>query len=284
MGLHAEIDPPGQTVTIDAPGAVLRGTLIAPPGGTPALAVLINAATGVPAAWYRPFAQWLARERSAAVLIWDYRDFGASGTVYHSRATMTDWGVTDPVAAREWMERRFPGLPLWVIGHSLGGLALAFQPGIERIARAITVAAGPGHVSEHPWPFRWQARLLWSLAGPLSVQMLGYLPGRRLGLGSDLPAPVFAQWRRWCTDRRSLPADPDLPPRPVPGLVCPVTLVAMADDVMIPPHAVWRLGEWMPQASVTRLLIDPAAEGCGPVGHIALFSPRHAGLWPRLIG
>jgi predicted alpha/beta hydrolase len=54
---------PARTLTespvgIAAPGDRLAGTLIA--ASDPEVAVLIAAATGVPAAFYRPFARWLA--------------------------------------------------------------------------------------------------------------------------------------------------------------------------------------------------------------------------------
>ncbi|WP_333829623.1 alpha/beta hydrolase family protein [Pararhodobacter sp.] len=270
-----------EAIRIDSKGARLAGTLIAPPA--PALAVMINAATGVPAAYYRPFAEWLSQERNAACLIWDYRDFGASGSIHGSQANMTDWGVTDASTARFWLRNRFPALPLWVIGHSLGGMTVPFQPGLGQIDRLITVAAGAGHVSDHPWPFQAQARALWYLLGPAAARLLGYLPGRALGLGNDLPAPVFRQWRRWCTDRRSLPGDPDLPVPERPGLVCPVKLVAIADDVMIPPAAVWRMGAWMPAATVSKQVITPADYGLTSVGHIAPFAARNRALWGDII-
>jgi len=270
-----------ETIRIDSPGAQLAGRLFTPEN--PALAVVINPATGVRAGHYRPFAEWLSLELQAAVLIWDYRDFGASGDARRSDATMTDWGITDATAARAWLHNRFPSLPLWVIGHSLGGMALPFQPGLDQIARAITVAAGPGHVSDHPWPFQLLARMLWFAVGPASVAVLGYLPGRALGLGHDLPAPVFRQWRRWCLDRRSLMGDPDLPPPDHPGLTCPVKLVAISDDVMIPPQAVWRLGDWMPAATLTRQTLTPANYGLKNIGHIGPFAPKKRALWPDLI-
>ncbi len=281
---------------IAAPNAILRGTLIAP--AAPERAILINAATGVPAAFYRPFALWLAETRRAAVLIWDYRDFAGSAArdtapeapsgaarTRLSRATMTDWGIHDAQAARAWLRAAMPGLPLWLIGHSLGALTLPFQQDLDQIDRLVAVAAGPVDVPDHPWPFRVQAWALWHLAGPLAVAALGYLPGRRLGLGSDLPAGVFRQWRRWCTRPASLPGDPDLPGLAQPGLAAPVRLVALADDVMIPPGCVWRLADWLPQAArIDRCLIDPAAHGLPAVGHIAPFAPRNRALWPALLG
>lgn len=268
---------------IPAPGAKLRGTLFLPP--KPAAAVMVNGATGVPAGFYAPFARWLAGT-GYAVLIWDYRDFGASGrpgAARRSAATMTDWAIADPVAVRAWMAARLPGLPLWVVGHSLGGMALPFQPRADSLARIVAVAAGPVHLRDHPWRFRPQAAALWYLAGPLALAALGYLPGRRLGLGSDLPAGVFRQWRRWCTTRASLAGDPDLPGLAQPGPRCPATLIALADDAMMPPAAVRRLADWLPEARVEHRLLDPADFGLGRVGHIAAFAPRNRALWPALL-
>lgn len=273
--------PEGEAISIENAGVRLAGRLFTPPD--PVLCVVINAATGVRARYYTAFAQWLGAERNAAVLIWDYRDFGASGDPRRSKASMADWGVHDATQARRWLRRRFPDLPLWVIGHSLGGMTLAYQSDLHQIARAITVAAGAGHVSDHPWPFQAQARALWYLLGPLSVAALGYLPGRALRLGHDLPAPVFRQWRRWCTDRRSLPGDASLPTPERPGLTCPLKLVALADDVMIPPQAVWRLGAWMPGAAIRHQLLTPADFGLEAVGHIGAFAPANRALWPALI-
>lgn len=268
-------------VTIDAPGAALIGTLTSV--SQPTLAVSINGATGVPASFYLPFARWLALEKNAAVLTWDYRDFGKSGTPYHSAATMTDWAITDPTATRLWLEARFPGTPLWVIGHSLGGMGLAFQPGTERLDRIITVAAGHGHISAHPWPFRIYAYLLWYLFGPLSTALLGYLPGRRLNLGNDLPKGVFWQWRAWLLDRRSLPADPKLGGIKNPGYQGAITLIALADDPMIPPGSVRKMASWHPNAQCEHTVLTPATFGLTSIRHIHAFAARNSAVWPSLI-
>ena len=270
-----------EQVSIPGPGGRLAGRLFAVPD--PRLAVVINAATGVPAGFYAGFARWLAADRQAAVLVWDYRDFAASGNPRRSRATMADWGVHDAAAARGWLAARLPGLPLWVIGHSLGGLALPFQPGLEGIARAVIVAAGPVHLSDHPWPLRLGIASTWWGHGPLLTAAFGYLPGRRLFLGADIPGPAYWQWRRWCAHRGSCLSDPAMPPLASEALTCPVTLVALADDGMVPPAAVWRLADWMPKAAMTRRLIAPADHGIATLGHIAAFAGRNHAVWPALV-
>lgn len=269
-------------VIIPGPGGPLAGRLIAAPD--PVLAVVINAATGVPARYYAGFARWLAETRHAAVLIWDYRDFGASGNPRRSQATMADWGVHDAAAARRWLAARVPAVPLWVIGHSLGGLALPFQPKLDGVSRAIIVAAGPVHLAEHPWPLRIGIASMWHGHGPLLTAAFGYLPGRRLFLGADIPGPAYWQWRRWCARRGSCLADPDMPPLASDNLTCPVTLIALADDGMVPARAVWRLSDWMPKATVTRRLLTPSDHGLTGIGHIGAFAARNRAVWPALLG
>lgn len=263
------------------PGAVLRGLLALPP--EPALLVTINGATGVPARFYQPFARWLAAERNAAVLTWDYRDFGASGAPYRSSACMTDWVLHDPVTVRQALRARFPGLPLWLIGHSLGGIAAGFQADIGDLDRVITVAAGHGHISDHPPGMRIRASLLWYLLGPVSTAALGYLPARWLGLGLDLPKGVFWQWRRWLLDRGGPPADPALGGLRRPGITGPLTLIALSDDTMLPPASVERMRAWHPGAEIDYRLIRPGDAGLAAIGHIQAFHSRNAVLWPRLI-
>jgi predicted alpha/beta hydrolase len=267
------------SVTIDQPGAPLAGRLFLPLGKAPREAVQISAATGVPAGYYAGFARWLAG-RGHAVLTFDYSHTDAPR---RARVTMSDWGVRDVTAARLWLAGRFPGLPMLAIGHSLGGLCLPFQGGLDLVSRAICVAAGPVHLSDHPWRDWLGIASTWHGHGPALTAALGYLPGRRMGLGADIPGPVYWQWRRWCSRRGSCRADPLMPPFQGDSLAAPVTLVAFSDDGLVPPAAVWRLAEWLPRASVERRLISGVDHGLARIGHIAAFAPRNAAVWPALV-
>jgi predicted alpha/beta hydrolase len=139
------------------------------------------------------------------------------------------------------------------------------------------------HLSEHPWPLRAGIASMWHGHGPLLTAAFGYLPGRRLFLGADIPGPAYWQWRRWCARRGSCLADPGMPPLASGNLTCPVTLVAFADDGMVPARAVWRLSDWMPQAPVTRRLVTPADHGLTAIGHIGAFAGRNRAVWPALL-
>ena len=275
-----------EPVAIAAPGAELAGQLYRP-RRRPAAAVVLNGATGVPQAYYRHFATWLAAERGLACLTYDYRDFGASarGGLRDSRASMRDWAMLDQPAARAEMRRRLPGVPLWVIGHSLGGMMVPLQTGISDIRRMIAVASGLVHHRDHPWPYQALARLFWFGHVPLLVRALGYLPGRAVGFGADLPAQVYWDWRRWCTSPQSyLPETGAGLPRPDWGRSgAPVDLIGLADDPVIPSVSVARLAPVYRGGALRRHLLAPGEFGLRSVGHLGAFARANRALWPAIL-
>ncbi len=265
-------------------GAELVGRLYRP-DTDPVAAVVLNSATGVFQTFYTYFARWLAAERGIACLTYDYRDVGRSwsGPLRASTADMSDWGIRDQVAARRAMSRAMPNAPLWIVGHSLGAMLLPNQPETETIERVIGVASGMVHYSDHPWPYRALAMNFWFTIGPLATAICGYLPGKRLGFGEDLPSDVFWQWRKWCTSRGFNAGD--IGPRlPAPNWAsdAKVRLHAFADDDLIPSHCVDRLAEnYAGKAEV--VLIDPKKHGLDCVGHLSAFSRRNRALWPLFL-
>lgn len=275
----------GQEIAIGAGGNRLFGRLFLP-AGAPQAAVVLNGATAVPQRFYRHFARWLAEERGMACLTYDYSGFGASaaGHVKTSAATMVQWAMVDQPAARGAMRSALPGVPLRVIGHSLGTMLLPLQQDIADIARVTAVASGLVHVSDHPWPYRALAWLFWHGHAPLAARLMGYLPGRALGLGADVPAGVYWQWRHWCTRQGSyLPDCGRTLPRPDWSRCgAPVDFITFSDDQMAPPPSVWRLAE-VYGGQQRRHLLRPADFGLASIGHLDAFSRRCAAVWPVLV-
>ncbi|MEM7524506.1 MAG: alpha/beta fold hydrolase [Pseudomonadota bacterium] len=279
------------TTKIEADGATLSGIWCEPPGATDAVAVL-HGATGAPQRYYRHFARWLAEERGVACLTYDYRDFGASATgpVRASRATMADWGIKDQAAALSAATDRaaMTDAPVWVIGHSLGGFMTSFHANAGAIDRLIAVASGPVHVSDHPLRYLPLALAFWYGFGPAVAALTGIMPGRLFGAGpgANLPAPVYWQWRRWCTSRDFFACDIArglMPPPDPERFQGRLKMIAVADDDTIPPHTVWRLARHYPEAWRSQLTLKPEAYGLGDVGHLGAFARRNAALWPDII-
>jgi predicted alpha/beta hydrolase len=276
----------GEDLDIRSDGALLRGRIVRPKS-TPRAALVLHGATGAPARFYRAFADWAAAERDLAVLTYDYRDFGASlrRPIRGSRATLADWGRHDQAAALATLARMYPDTPLWVLGHSVGGLWLGWHEAMSRVTRAITIGAGLTHVTDHPWRYQWKARMFWSPPVRALARAAGYLPGGMVGLGADLPRGVYEDWRRWCTTPgwhlsdvgRTLPLpDPNL----VKGRL---RMIAVADDDLVPPAAVWRARALYPEAMKEQLVLRPADFGLDSIGHIPPFQRRNAVLWPAIL-
>ncbi len=275
-----------EDVSFDSGDHRLQGKLFRP-SAEPKAIVILNGATGVPARFYRAFAMWLATEKNLACLTYDYRDFGASAqrSLRQSTATMADWGVHDQQAARDFAVSQVPKAPIWIIGHSLGALCLPFQKELDQISRVIAVASGPVHVREHPWPYQILARLFWFGHAPVATWLAGYMPGKKLGLGADLPAGVYWQWRRWCTrtDFFVREIGSQLPQPDWTGMKADMKFVAMADDVMMPPRSVWKLMEFYPAARKEQVVLRPKEFGLAKLGHIEAFAEKNSAVWDAIL-
>jgi len=242
-----------EDVSFDSGDHRLQGKLFRP-SAEPKAIVILNGATGVPARFYRAFAMWLATEKNLACLTYDYRDFGASAqrSLRQSTATMADWGVHDQQAARDFAVSQVPKAPIWIIGHSLGALCLPFQKELDQISRVIAA---------------------------------GYMPGKKLGLGADLPAGVYWQWRRWCTrtDFFVREIGSQLPQPDWTGMKADMKFVAMADDVMMPPRSVWKLMEFYPAARKEQVVLRPKEFGLAKLGHIEAFAEKNSAVWDAIL-
>jgi predicted alpha/beta hydrolase len=274
----------GETVEFRSGFARLSGTLFRPSQKV-SKAIILHSATGVPHRYYRHFAAWLSQDQSAMVLIYDYRDFGASRyqSTRKSVSTMRDWMVHDQSAAQAYLRKL---CPLWVIGHSLGGLGLPLQDQAHQIERAIFVASGAVHISDHPWSYWPMPLSFWYGHGALTTKLFGHMPGWALGQREGIPKGVYDQWRGWCTRRDFMDRDiaDGLLPRPDPDRVkARIKFVAVSDDVMVPPRAVWRLMQQYPEAKKSQLTLKPRAFGLRKIGHIAAFSRAAMACWPSIV-
>ncbi len=278
--------PQGASTTqVDFDGGRLAGMLTQPPD-TPQGRILVAGATGVPQRFYRHFAAWLAMEHRQSVLTFDYSGFGASARTLtrDCTATMVDWGLRDVSAALGALQAYTVSGPTVLIGHSLGGLLLSRMPGLLGVDKIICVASGPVHLGDHPWPYRALATSFWYGHGPLMVRALGYLPGRLSGFGTDLPASVYWQWRKWCIRKGSFATDDSVPAAAEPAFCGHARFVASADDPMVPPAAVWRLMKEHPAAWHSQATLQPSVANIRTIGHLRMFSPEGRSLWPQILG
>jgi hypothetical protein len=125
---------PPKTVHFDAvDGRSLTGSLFVP-DGPPHATLLVNSGTGIPRRFYARFAAHAA-DRGVAALTYDYRGVGdsAPASLRDDDARYRDWGQQDIPGAIDWLTRRFPGGPLYAVGHSTGGQQLGLAPNVNRV-------------------------------------------------------------------------------------------------------------------------------------------------------
>jgi predicted alpha/beta hydrolase len=255
-------------------------------GGAGRGAVIVNSATGVRRQFYRRFSEYLAGQGSA-IVTYDYRGIGDSGadkTPNGLKARMRDWALLDAYSVLEWTADRYLGKKITVIGHSFGGQCLGLLENYERIDRIVLVGAQSGYWGHFAGFRKFRLWLLWYAGFPALTRLLGYFPGKRLGLGEDLPAGVALEWARWCRQRHYLMDDlgPELPSY-FESLKAPILAYKISDDSYAPDGAVDALLDYYRAAPVKVRSVSPGDCGVKGIGHFGLFrEPLKETLWAEI--
>ena len=110
------------------------------------------------------------------------------------------------------------------------------------------------------------------------------MPGRRLGLGEDLPREVMLQWSRWTRMPHYFYDDPTIHAGQRAARVdLPLLVLGFDDDPWANPVAIDLLLGPLVNASVERQQLTPAEAGVPTIGHMGFFRKRCAAtLWPRV--
>ncbi len=253
-------------------GYELGATLFAPEGAPRAI-VLVASAMGVRRQFYAPFAAFLA-EAGLAVLTLDYRGIGESRptTLRGFDTSLHDWAELDLAAAVDELRKRFPGLPLAWVGHSVGGQLMGFVANAN-VAAALFVGSQSGYWKHWDGVHRLKMAALWHAAIPSVLPFAGYFPSKQFGLGEDLPAGVAREWASWGRDPDYLLVHA----RERSGAeflryTGPLRAIAISDDDFAPKRAVEALVDCYPFARSELVVVHPDEIGAAKIGHFGFFS------------
>jgi predicted alpha/beta hydrolase len=275
--------PVGEPVTFRCrDGLELRGH-IWPARQEAVASVIINPATGVLARYYHYYADFLAGE-GFDVLTYDYRGIGLSrpASLRGCRYRWRDWGEQDFDAALRLMTERRSGLPLQVVGHSIGGYLPGLSPEASRIGRMLTVGAQYAYWRDYAAEHR--ARLLWRwhVVMPVLTAICGYFPGKRLGWLEDLPAGVANEWSfRGGRMELTHPAEERGEVlRRFASVTAPILAISVTDDDIGTRAAIRRTLSYYSNAERIEASLPPSFYGLEAIGHFSLFHSKHArGFW-----
>jgi predicted alpha/beta hydrolase len=256
------------------------------PAREPRGGVIVAPAMGVDQAYYRPLAEWLSGE-GFAVATFDYRGTGASrrGRLRGFATDIFEWARLDATAVLEELARRVATAAICWIGHSLGGQIFPLLGNRDRVQRLVTVAAGSGYWRENASPLRRRAWWLWYFVAPLAMALVGYFPGKRLGIVGDLPLGVMKQWRRWCIDPRYLVgAEGPEVAESFAGVTQPVIAISFTDDDFMSRRNVESLHGFFTGTSVRHVRLRPEDVGARRIGHFGFFRRELAEpLWRPIL-
>lgn len=267
---------------IAADGYVLGGARFA--ASAPLKGRLIVAgATAVPQGFYKRFAQF-ASSRGFDTLTFDYRGIGLSrpASLAGFRMDLLDWGRLDLAAAVEVMAS--DDVPLYVIGHSYGGHAFGLLPNHRRVAGFYVFGTGAGWHGYMPPAERLRVLFMWKLVLPLLTWWKGYCPWKMLGIGEDLPADAYRQWRYWCQFPHYFFDDPAMRgiEQEFASVRTPIRAANALDDLWASPQSRDAFIQGYRNAPLTREDLDPRRAG-GKVGHMGYFRQTAEPLWEGVL-
>ncbi|MDN4058997.1 alpha/beta fold hydrolase [Massilia sp. YIM B02769] len=250
---------------------------------TPRGVVLVHPATAVTQGYYEAFARYLCG-LGLHVVTYDYRGTGASrpAQLRGFEVSMSDWMLEDVGAVTRWARLRFPALPLLAVGHSVGGHAIGISPDTAHLRAALLVATHAGITRTILG--RAERLRVWCVMrvlAPLLCGLLGYMPGRRIGLGEDLPRGVMLEWSRWTTLPRYFFDDAALEAaRRMSRVAIPLLVFGFDDDPWANPGAMDILLSGYTSAPLERRQFNARSLGLPGVGHMGFFRRRcEATLW-----
>ncbi|MGB5811050.1 MAG: alpha/beta fold hydrolase [Polyangiales bacterium] len=235
---------------IDAPDgrvSILRATPASPRG-----VALLLPAMGVAAGYYAKFAETLAEQGMAAAVL-ERRGEGEHET---KPARGVDFGYQELLGdldlALHSLRNEYPGLPVILVGHSIGGhlamLQLALKP--ESIDAVALIATATPHHAPYEGAARWKVRLGTRMIRVVS-SVMGYYPGHRIGFGGLQPKTLMREWTdmarsgRYALQGSSLDIEAALKDLSIPALA----LVIDGDEVA-PPRACEPIANKLPKDQV----------------------------------
>lgn len=274
---------PMKNITIPATDAYPLAASLFEPVSTPIPTVVcINSAGGVKRDFYKKFASFLT-EAGFLCLTWDVRGIGGSRPVRMRgfEASFEDWAAKDYQGVLQWLRHQYPKRPIAVVGHSIGGAYPGMILDHEGIVGLLTVGTQGAYYKDWHPAIKRKLYFQWHIMMPLLTKLVGYFPGRRLGMLEDIPAGVVRDWharRKYPTIQEHHAAEGK--PSGYHLLKMKMRVIGIADDPIGTPQSIKRFLTMFDNPQLEYLHIAPKDIGADKIGHFDFFRSRFKdSLW-----
>ncbi|WP_340677034.1 alpha/beta fold hydrolase [Paraglaciecola sp.] len=252
--------------------------------------IIIAPAMGVNQSFYKALANWLSQQ-GYAVTTFDYRGMGASQhkSLGDYELDILSWATQDCSAVLAKVitqaKEQQQDLPIYWIGHSLGGQIFPLINQIEQVSKVITIASGTGYWKHNAPALRRKAPIFWYLIVPLLTSLFGYFPGKKFGMVGDLPKQVIYQWRRWCLHPEyCVGVESDEVRQQFSQLQVRLTSLCFSDDEMLSLQNMQDLHALFGTNHKQLKFYTPEQAGVKRIGHLGFFREQfNDSLWPQLL-
>ncbi len=172
--------------------------------------LIINSATAVDKKLYHHYASFM-KENGYNVITYDYRGIAASRPkkLKGFKASFTDWGQKDFAGVLKYAKKEFPHDKIVTLGHSIGGTIIGMTPNNDKINAIINIGAQTAYYKDWSKAQKTKIYFLWHVLFPLVPNIVGFFPGKKLGMLEDIPKGVIDQWhgrRRYSDMKKQMEA------------------------------------------------------------------------------
>lgn len=272
--------------TICEDGVLLKGLLIIPE--KPKAIVQFNCGTAAKKEFYLPFLEYLA-EHGYVCCLWDYRGSGESapGSLKGCEYTFHEYGTKDMPAIKNFLQQKYPKLPLFLFGHSAGGQLIGLIPNLDGYKGMVAFAVSTGYMFHMPIGYLLTSFYFFYIFTPISILLTGYLRAKKFGIMEDLPKNVVLEWKAWCS-KKSYYFDKAFYGKTIPeghyqNIPFPIHTFWASDDPISNKNSVptfWENIKSEHEISFTK--VTPKEVGVKEIGHFGFFKKRmKISLWKQ---
>lgn len=163
------------------------------------------------------------------------------------------------------IKARFPGQPIFLIGHSLGAHLASIYAAENEGEVAGVVGLTAAHLDNK---VLGRLSLLLFTSFLLVSKILGYLPGQHLGWGNPIAKGQVRDWAMWGITGRLRGSDGRALEPALRATKTPQLCVGFSDDPLAKPKSVAAFAAMFPANLVTHRSYTPAEVGVPQLGHM----------------